>query len=214
MDIDFLLIGFVIHVPVVYATFLGFKSRQFWNLIFIFILISIFILFIYIMSKVFVVLSVHPDYYERVKSIALEYIQSLTLRKCIVVEEYGKKGTHPHLNLVYTSNCKNHVSLYKQWKGILGEDIVKNNSRCVKVKRVYDLDTLISGYLQKESNAKVLYRKGSVGASSKDEIEAQKAWKLHHKMYGMTICPRDDSLESIASFVNCLYLTCKANELL
>ena len=38
--------------------------------------------------KVFIVISVKESFYKKTKAIVLEYVESLTVRKCIVVEEY------------------------------------------------------------------------------------------------------------------------------
>lgn len=154
--------------------------------------------------KVFIVISVKESFYKKTKAIVLEYVESLTVRKCIVVEEYGKKGNHPHLNLVYTSNCKNHVSLYKQWKGILGEEITKANPRCIKVKRVYDLDTLINGYLKKEAGAVILLSKG-VRCETPAEAECRKLEREYMKKYGTAGTLLTSSLGQLGDFVDILY---------
>ena len=52
------------------------------------------------MPQYYIVFSPKKEYYETIEKIVVDQTSSIK-GKYILVKEYGKKGDHPHLNLVY-----------------------------------------------------------------------------------------------------------------
>jgi len=112
------------------------------------------------MVNVFIVFSPRPTSYLAVESIVMQFAKTLT-DKVLLVKENGKSGDHPHLNLVYNDKSVTHIqNIYRKIKPLFTKAMHEENKRLVHIKEVYDMHTLVRGYLQKESDATVLYTHG------------------------------------------------------
>jgi hypothetical protein len=127
-----------------------------------------------------------PGDYEQCESTVLEYIRSIK-GQCIVVKELGKKGNHPHLNVVYDDPLKNINHVPRKWRNKFPKDIVERNPKLLKCKKVTNMSQLIEGYLQKEGEScTVLYKRGKfTNKKSKvreyiDELLADKSLWINH----------------------------------
>lgn len=122
------------------------------------------------MPLYFVVFSPLSVYYDIVEKIVLDQMSSIT-GECILVKEYGKKGNHPHLNLVYKDKVSK-KNINRKWKNIFDNydtDILKNNHRLLLCTTVFNKEKLIEGYLDKEDNCEVLYKRYIRTAAEKRE---------------------------------------------
>lgn len=80
--------------------------------------------------------------------------------KYILVLEHGKLGNNPHFNLIFPTTQTN-TNLQKLFKNaIYRKHNFELTKHSVEIRLVNDLPTLITGYLEKEDEYKVLLNKG------------------------------------------------------
>lgn len=102
--------------------------------------------------RIFTVISPHVKDFDSIKTQTLDFFKEPHY-KAYIVEEHGKKGTHPHLNVIWTTNLhKKYFSqmLKKHFKA------PNSNQRLLKHKTVFNEENLKTEYLSKEDNAKIL----------------------------------------------------------
>lgn len=103
--------------------------------------------------RVFTVFSPHPKDYPSIEAQVLKHFSTPELQS-FIVKEYGKKQTHPHLNVIWTT------SLHKKYfSNMLKRKFTTNysNEKLIRHKTVFNEETLKQGYLTKEAAAEVLY---------------------------------------------------------
>lgn len=112
------------------------------------------------------VFSPRPEDYEEVEEAVLGY--STRQHKVIVVKEYGKKGNHPHLNVVTQETVKDEKNMYRKLYKLFTTELLARNQRLLSIRKIVDFKKLVEGYLKKESKAEVLFKKGFNYRSSKE----------------------------------------------
>lgn len=109
------------------------------------------------MPQYYIVFSPKSEYYKKVEEIVLDQTSSFR-GKYILVKEYGKKGNHEHLNLVYEDKISK-KNINRKWVNIINNydpTIIQNNHKLILCTTVFNKDKLIQGYLNKETDSEVL----------------------------------------------------------
>jgi len=114
------------------------------------------------MPNYYIVFSPRPDDYTSLEWFIKTYVSHHITGKVLLVKEYGKKGDHPHLNLICTEKFS--AANYKRtWMrrvtAELGEEYMNRNHKLISTSQTYDLDKLINGYLKKEKKWEIIYQR-------------------------------------------------------
>ena len=103
--------------------------------------------------RIFTVVSPHIRDYDSIKTQVLDFFRD-SKYKAYIVEERGKNNTHPHLNVIWSTD------LHKKYFSQKLKEHFKapnSNERLLKHKTVFNEAKLKDDYLSKEANAKVLF---------------------------------------------------------
>lgn len=105
------------------------------------------------MPRIFTVISPHIKDYDNIQTQVLDFFRAPQY-EAFIVKETGKKGTHPHLNVIWTT--KLHSKYYSQKLKQLFK-APNSNGRLLKHKAVFNEQKLRDDYLSKEANAEVIF---------------------------------------------------------
>jgi hypothetical protein len=119
--------------------------------------------------RIFTVISPHPRDYNSIELQVLDYFKDKTF-EAYIVKETGKTDSHPHLNVIWTTNL--HQKYFSQ-KLRAHFKAAHSNERLLKHKTVFNEDGLRNTYLQKETNAKVLYDWQNAKPTHDDYVKIQ-----------------------------------------
>lgn len=98
----------------------------------------------------YTVVSSSNEYYDAIEKLILEKIPA-----DIIIKEYGKNGTHPHLNIVWNSNIKRTCDVNRKVYSILDTAKIPRSLNLVRTKTITNLSTLLV-YMTKEANYEIL----------------------------------------------------------
>lgn len=141
------------------------------------------------MVLLYLVISSKPEYYEVCEEVLMNYVEYKVMGECLLVKEYGKKGDHPHLNLVYSDHTVRHVkNMYRKIQKIFDdkdERIRIENPKLIKIKKVSNIKILINGYLKKEEKKEILYKRGVLEYKKEKSLLQEKINQLVYELAGL-----------------------------
>lgn len=105
----------------------------------------------------YVVISPPLEMFEELKNV----FTPLFKKYLLVIEEKGKNGDHPHLNIILDKDTGRTDAVSRSFKLKIKNKLNYESRNLIRAKQVHDLTFLIGGYLQKEEGFKVLSNNGN-----------------------------------------------------